>query len=168
MKRPIRIDGDTAYVLLTKGYEAMVDIADLHIVDGFNWQVNIMKTTSAARPLIYAQRQIGRKTIMMHRAILNPPDDLVVDHRDSNGLNNRRSNLRAATESQNHCNRRLGRNSTSGVKGVHWSNEVGKWCAQIGINKKTKSIGYFRCITAAAFAYAKASRNLHGEFGRPE
>jgi len=164
VRRPIRIDGDVCYVPLTKGYEAILDASDAHIVDGFNWQVNIMKAKK--HPLIYAQRQVGRRTIMMHRSIMAPESDLFVDHRDGNGLNNRRSNLRLVTQSQNLCNQRLSSTNTSGFKGVFWSEYVGKRYVQIELNGKKKCLGHYADIQDTAAAYAKASKDLHGEFGR--
>ena len=103
----------------------------------------------------------------MHRLVLGTPDGQETDHVDGDGLNNRRANLRPATRSQNACNRGPMPGSVSGVKGVYWQKSVQKWHARIDAGGKTHYLGLFRCITAAALAYAKASRALHGEFGRP-
>ena len=104
--RPIRIEGQVAYVPLTKGYEAVIDATDAPLVEGWNWRAMVKKHT------VYAVRGewLGQgewRTISIHRVILNPPDGLLVDHRDGNGLLNQRFNLRGATPSQNGCNQRL-------------------------------------------------------------
>jgi len=151
-------------VPLTQGHEATIDAADVHLVEGFNWRALV---TSSA---VYAVRtdcsgQKQRK-IYLHRVIMGDPESVYVDHRDSDGLNNRRGNLRAATRSQNNHNSRVRTDNTSGIKGVVWHKPRGKWAARIKLNGKNRHLGLFRCPTAAALAYAKASRALHGEFGR--
>lgn len=165
--RPIRIEGDVAYVPLTRGYEAIIDAADVSLVSAWSWQAKTRRRTGGT---VYAERSLrldGRKlSVQMHRVIGSTPDGLETDHRDGNGLNNRRSNLRTATQSQNACNRGPMPSNKSGVKGVYWQKSVQKWHAQIQVGGKVHYLGLFRCITAAALAYAKASRELHGEFGR--
>jgi hypothetical protein len=166
--REIRIDGNIAYVLLTQGYEAIIDAEDVHLVAGCNW--------SAAQKggTVYAQRTDcsgpKQKTIMLHRIIMGDPIGLDVDHRDGNGLNNRRrgdfGNLRVATPYQNQSNRGAQKNNTSGFKGVTLHRQMGKWQAQIGAGGVKKYLGIFETPEAAHDAYVKASAELHGEFGR--
>lgn len=164
MKRPIRIEGNIAYVPLTKGYEAVIDAADVPLVDGFNWCAQVQSHT------VYAQRKdrSGPKprTVLLHRVIAGEPEGFDIDHRDGNGLDNRRANLRDATKAQNQHNARISKRNTSGFKGVMRNNRNSKWQAMIGLNRKQHHLGFFNCPTAAYFAYIKASRALHGEFGR--
>lgn len=162
MKRPIRIEGDIAYIPLTKGYEAVIDAADVPLVDGFDWCAHPQKRTT------YAQRKdrTGAKprTVYLHRAIMGEPAVLHVDHVDGDGLHNRRANLRTVTHAQNQHNAKLRSDNCSGRKGV---SKVGnKWVANICVAKKRSRLGAFKCPTAAHFAYVKASQSLHGEFGR--
>lgn len=89
-----------------------------------------------------------------------------VDHRDGDGLNNRRSNLREATGSQNMQNRGAYSNNTSGFKGVCWDKESRKWKAQIGSQGRLKSLGRFDDPSDAHAAYCDAAEKLHGDFGR--
>jgi len=70
-------------------------------------------------------------------------EDLQVDHKDGNGLNNSPSNLRQVTPSQNNKNRKLPKNNTSGVIGVNYCSKTGKWQARIGANGRRVSLGYF-------------------------
>lgn len=89
-----------------------------------------------------------------------------VDHEDTDRLNNRWINLREATRAQNQHNKRIYRNNASGVKGVTWHRRDQKWVAEIGLDNRSHHLGYFDSKEEAAAAYAKASANLHAEFGR--
>lgn len=163
--RLIRIEGDVAYVPLTKGYEAVIDAADAPLVGVCNWQVVLSGRPVGDRETAYASRHFGDRKCTMHRFLLLAEPGVEVDHIDGNGLNNRRSNLRLSTRAQNQWNQRTRADNKSGVKGVYLSRS-GKWCAQIKANGKNKGLGKFKCRTAAAIAYALASAQLHGEFGR--
>ena len=164
--RPIRVEGNIAYVPLSRGYEAEIDAADILLVAGFNWHAMVCSHG------VYAKRNdlCGRKyrTVLMHRAIMGTQDGLEVDHVDGNGLNNCRSNLREVTRSQNMMNQRISKRNKSGSKGVSWDRAKGKWRAQIMVNKKMVCIGRFDDIESASAAYRDASARLHGEFGREE
>ena len=96
------------------------------------------------------------------------PNGMQVDHKDCDGLNNTKSNLRIATHQQNNFNRRLTSKNKSGLKGVYWSKEKNKWRVQIGVYGKNVNIGYFETKEAAHIKYCEFSRKLHGEFGRTE
>jgi hypothetical protein len=104
----------------------------------------------------------------MHRVIIGAKLGELVDHVDGNGINNTRQNLRKATNSQNLINRK-NLSNTSGYKGVsydrgHYRNKP--WRAQIKINYKSKTLGYFSTPEEAADAYKVASINYFGEFAR--
>jgi predicted Zn-ribbon and HTH transcriptional regulator len=87
-----------------------------------------------------------------------------VDHVDGNGLNNRRSNLRPATKSQNGANARKNPGKTSRYKGVFWDRERSAWQAKIMVNRKALSLGRFASEEDAALAYDLAAREAFGEF----
>jgi hypothetical protein len=164
--RPIRICGDVAYVTLTQGYESIIDAADVPLVDYYNWfAVQVGGTVYAVRSDYSGTKM---RSVYVHRTILGEPECLDVDHKDGDGLNNRRDNLRPATKSQNMRNRRMGCNNTSGFKGVYLHKESGKWVAQIKSGSKPKYLGIFTSPEEAHAAYCTASRELHGEFGRTE
>ena len=168
--RPIRIDGEIARVSLTRGYEAIIDVADLPLVEGFSWYSQIKRRRDGSIRGVYAVRscRAGPKmrVIMMHRVIAGTPDGLETDHEDGNTLNNRRANLRHASTAQNQVNRKLQFNNTSGVKGVSWDPQRRKWRAMIAIDGRDRILGRFRTIEEAASTYSAASTKLHGEFGR--
>lgn len=128
----------------------------------------------------YARTYIDGKSVTMHRLIMNPPNNLVVDHINHNTLDNRRSNLRVVTHRENLANRDPNRDpnrernantyselpmarNTSGFRGVHWDKERGKWRAYIIKNGKNMNLGRFDDILEAAKAYKKANKfyNLH-------
>jgi hypothetical protein len=162
--RIIRIEGGVAYIPLTKGREAVIDAADVPLIEGFNWYAKSSAHT------IYAARNVygsgSQVTVRMHRLLTSADAGLDVDHIDGDGLNNRRSNLRVVRRHENSQNQRLRSDSTTRLKGVCWHKRAGMWYAQIQAQKRKVSLGYFGCPTAAHFAYIKASRDLHGEFGR--
>lgn len=170
MKRPIRIEGDVAYVTLTKCYVAVIDAADVPLVEGFNWSAMVKVRPDGLVKTVYAYRAdySGEKqrAVYLHRTIMGEPEGFDVDHRDRDGLNNRRDNLRSATPAQNNQNRGKSANNTSGYKGVAWHKRESKWHVSIAKDRKRHYLGLFNCPTAAHFAYVKASRELHGEFGR--
>jgi hypothetical protein len=91
-----------------------------------------------------------------------PPHD--VDHVDNNPLNNRLSNLRAATRPQNLWNRRINKNNSCGLKGVCLDKRRNQWKAEIMVHRKKMFLGYFSTKEEAHHAYQKASFKLHGEY----
>ena len=163
--RPVRVEGDVAFIPLTKGNEAVIDASDLPLVKDFNWCTNVGASRS-----IYAARadcSSGKQRIVyLHRVLMGDPDGMVVDHIDGNGLNNRRSNLRLATRAENNRNQRLSRANSTGIKGVSWNEQAGRWRAMIGLGGKLKFLGNFDSQEAARAAYKTASEKNHGEFGR--
>lgn len=102
-------------------------------------------------------------TIMMHREIISPSSDQQVDHRNRDGLDNRRRNLRVCSNQQNMWNTRS-RPGSSQYKGVSWNKARNKWSAQITVNGKKKHLGFFVDETQAALAYDKYAKELFGDF----
>jgi hypothetical protein len=171
--RPIKVDGDVAIVHLTRGYVAVIDAADVPLVDQWNWCAEVSRKRDGSFRTVYAMRTDtapGKKavTVKLHRVILGAEDDAVVDHKDGDGLNNRRTNLRPATGAQNNFNSRKRVDNSSGKRGVHWHKVRKKWRAEIQANGKKKHLGLFCSIEEAAAAYLTASESLHGEYGRPD
>ncbi len=169
MKRPIRIEGDAAYVPLTRGYEAVIDAADVHLVDGYNWCAHLDRRSDGTIRAVYAVRTAYdgiKRLIRMHRIIIDAPHGFEADHISGDGLDNRRANLRVATKSQNIRNQGKQSTNTSGFKGVSFSRATGKWQASIGVDAKQRYLGVYNTPEEAHAAYARASAELHGEFGR--
>lgn len=164
--RKVRIEGDVAYVPLTKGYEAIIDAVDVCLVEHFNWCSTVGGWTSYARRSWIDSNSGRHGSTSMHRALLSPPLGVCVDHINRNGLDNRRSNIRLATTSQNACNVRLRADNISGAKGVHWYASKKVWRAKIMLDGVLKHLGNFKDFDAATAAYAKANSEIHGEYGR--
>ena len=163
-KRPIRIEGELAYITLTRGHEAVIDASDVPLVDGCNWCAGFDKGS------VYARRTdwIGDKssTVKLHRVIMGNPEGILVDHIDCNSLDNRRKNLRLATCAQNTQNQRISKSSTSGFKGVSWHKGKGAWTARIMLGRKHHYLGRHATADLAHAAYCEASARLHSDFGR--
>jgi hypothetical protein len=162
--KPIRIDGERAYVTLSQGYEAIIDFSDLDLVSNFNWYCLKSRNT------VYAKRNIygTRSSISLHRFLMGDPKGLEVDHIDLNGLNNTRGNLRVATRRQNSANAKKPSTNTSGYKGVSWCRKSNKWVSQIWVNGENIKLGRFEDVKDAHLAYCDAVSKYRGDFGRTE
>lgn len=101
---------------------------------------------------------------LLHRLVLAAPLGLTVDHRDRDGLNNQRSNLRIATYSQQNLNQRLRADNTSGHRGIYWEPRRNCWRVCINYQRKQIHIGQFKDKNAAIAAYQTKARELYGEF----
>ena len=93
---------------------------------------------------------------------MRTPKGKEVDHRNRNGFDNRRRNLRYATASQNNANKPKRSLNTSGYKGVFWHKGAGKWMSQIGFKKRRYYLGLFASKREAARAYDQAVQELAG------
>lgn len=152
-------------IQLTQGEVAIVDDEDYELLRSFNWRLQRNKRYSFA--IRNDRLPDGRRTtIRMHHMVVCVGDGYVLNHRDGNGLNNQKSNLRVATKSQAQYTKRLQRSSKSGLKGVFWDSTKRKWRAEISANGKKIRLGYFCDRKEAYSAYCKASGKYHGEFGR--
>lgn len=100
----------------------------------------------------------------MHRAIMRTPQGKQIDHRNHDGLDNRRCNLRECSHIENMRNQLPQKTGTSRYKGVHWEKERGKWRAQIKHTCKQMRLGRYASEKDAAKAYDKKAKELFGEF----
>ena len=119
-------------IKLTQGKVALVDDSDFEILNKYKWC--LLKGYNT----FYAQRRIGvkepgtRRYIMMHTAIMGElPKGYEIDHKDGNGFNNQRDNLRLVTRRQNMQNRRQLKSSQ--YPGVHWDKKSARWHSVIQI-----------------------------------
>ena len=147
-------------IKLTNGYIALVDDLDFDLLNQWNWYGHKIGKN------IYAERMTGnpQKPVKMHTQIMNPENGMMVDHKDLNGLNNQRHNLRICTHAQNSVNDGLQNNNTTGFKGVSFVR--GKFHAGIKINYKRIHLGVFQTAEEAAYAYDTAAKKYFGEYAR--
>lgn len=158
---PLRHSGpDIAHISLSNGLWATVDAEDYAYLSRFKW---CHHQGYAARGIRVGDRI---HTVLMHRIIMMTPDGVETDHKNGNGLDNRKKNLRYANGKQNSQNRRRSSNNKSGYKGVCWNSRRGKWEVQIRINGKKKFLGYFNKPEDAARKYNQAAIKYFGEFAR--
>lgn len=153
-------------ILLSQGQVAIVDNQDYEWLSRWKWYAQ--RTPSGE---FYAKRNAWDKvrfvSFKMHRVIMNAQPESEVDHVNGNKLDNQRSNLRICTHPQNVCNARIRKDNSCGYKGVHLEKRYGgKWFAIIGVNGKSKFLGYHPTSEAAARAYDLAAKQYHGEFAQ--
>jgi len=151
---------------LTQGKVALVDDVDFKELSKHKWCAYKRGST------FYAARNqpLGngkRKTIRMHRQIMDALGGVFTDHANHDGLDNQRSNLRSCTNSENQRNRLPQRGGTSEYKGVSWNKAKKKWVAGIQHNNKVIHLGCFNSEREAAKTYDKKAKELFGEFANP-
>lgn len=151
-----------AEIMAASGEIFIVDDADFNFLSSFSWRVARMKN-GQVYAMTSRKTNGKKKSLLMHRMILNAPQDMLVDHIDGNAQNNRRSNLRLATRSQNKMNSFYAR-GISKYRGVSFHKGAGKWYAAIRKQGHIWHLGYFDTEEAAFAAYRLASLQLHGEF----
>lgn len=151
---------DIMAIPLTQGLYALVDGKD------YDWLMQRKWWAVKGGRSYYAVRQVGekRKTIWMHREILNTPQGSFTDHINHNGLDNRKQNLRICTHSQNLRNQKLQQERTSKYKGVSWQKNCTMWVAFIGYKGKKIYLGAFDNEIEAAKKYDQKAKELFGEF----
>ncbi len=130
-------------------------------VKDFNWYIKKRKN------FLYIVRDEHRKILYLHRLLKNAPDDLYVDHKNRNTLDNRIKNLRICTLQQNsfNCGKWQARKTSSIYKGVKFHNKA--WEANINFNRKRIYLGSYKTQEEAALAYNAKCVELFGEYACP-
>jgi hypothetical protein len=130
-------------------------------------------THNGARGKVYWTIRLASAPILAHRLawlmMRGDPGEFEIDHIDGDPMNNRITNLRLATRSQQSANsKRYSRGTYTGIKGVTPNSSSKGYDARIRVKGKTHYIGHFRTIEEAAEARRKAAIDLHGEFHRSD
>lgn len=146
-------------IQISKGYSTQV--SDHRYDYLMQWKWSYHKCGYAVRVARINGKPIS---ILMHRDIMKPGSGEHIDHIDHNRLNNQDENLRLCTTAENGYNQRIRTGGTSKYKGVYWSRDNKKWCAEIRVNYQKNHLGYFRDELDAALAYDQAARIHFGEF----
>ena len=157
--------GDYVTMYTSKDEPFLVDKADYNKVKDICWCKN-----GAG----YLTGNVGDgEVVLLHRYLMDCPPDMDVDHKHGKNTkyDNRRSNLRLATKSENMQNKGLQTNNVSGTTGVYWSKPMGRWVAQItyGINPKTGKqkchyLGSYENYDVAVRVRKEAEEKYFGEF----
>lgn len=138
------------------------------LVDAQNFEwLNKRKWHTSGNPnYLYALRngRVGERPskISMHREIMCPLDGFYIDHRNGDGLDNRKCNLRIVTHAENMMNRKPSKSLTGKYKGIY--PHQGKWRAEIKRNGKKYYLGVHETEEQAAKAYNRGALIHHGEF----
>lgn len=150
---------------LTQNKIALVDDADFDELNKHKWYAAcIQGEWYAARNVTMVSGK--QRQLLMHCAIL-PAGGKLRDHKDGNGLNNQRSNLRFCTRSQNAQNAKMPTFcKSSRFKGVSWHKQMKQWRSQIKVYGQAMELGFFKVESDAAKAYDAAARLYFGEFAR--
>lgn len=136
----------------------IIDLDSIDIVKQYKWSLKKKGNN------YYVRTTVNGEDIMLHKLLTNTNSDTIVDHVNRNTLDNRISNLRIASHSQNNMNKSLQSNNTSGVTGVRFDKNRNKWVAKIKKDGKTIHLGYFTNKDDAIRKRLLAEKKLFKEF----
>ena len=146
-------------ICLSNGKGVLVDDEDYGYLKDISWH----QTNSQGYARTQIRRGKGRReSFHMHHMVLQVPRGTKVDHRNGNNLDNRKCNLRPATQQQNSYNQRLVKGTKTGLKGV--TKIDGKYMTRIAVQGTRLYLGCFEDPRVAAVEYNRAALKYHGEF----
>ena len=153
-------------ILSKQGYRhrnefiALVDDEDYEYINEWSWYAH------RSDNMFYAVSRTKGEYVFMHRIILGVSSGVTIDHKDRDGLNNQKSNLRICSNAQNQQNKiGWGKSGYKGVYLVRYKENI-SYRATIQVNKKQIHLGYFKTSEAAAIAYNNAALKYFGRFAR--
>lgn len=151
------LSGEYGIGYTSKGEEFWFDLEDHDKIKDYCWYINNRK---------YVCAKVDNKQILLHRVVLQVDNDCEVDHIQGkqSRYDNRKSNLRQCTHSENMKNVGLRTNNTSGVTGVHFDKDKQKWVARIVINGKRIVLGEYDRFENAKRKRLEAEEEYYGEF----
>jgi hypothetical protein len=137
--------------------EVLIDIEDFDTLHLQSWRIDRWSRNKE-------KYCVSTKCIQLAVFVINPPAGKVAEHKSRRTLDNRRSNLRVATQRQNIINTRRAKGGTSQFKGVHLCPKTGKWRVQCGPRNNRVFLGSFASEIEAARAYNEWAGAAYGEF----
>lgn len=154
------LSGEYGVGYTTKGEKFFFDLEDYNTIKEHCWHIDKYG---------YVTTQINKKSVRMHRLILNVTDkNVFVDHIYHNKYDNRKTKLRLCNNTENSRNLTVGKNNKSGVVGVNFNKEKGKWEATIKVDRKSIYLGRFDKKEDAVEARIKAQDKYFGEFSNKQ
>lgn len=151
------VDHNTIKCILRNGDSFVFDAEDFPVVKSHKWSVENSG---------YIHTTVNGKHTRLHNQLLDVPKGMVVDHINGDRRDNRKINLRVASNMENCRNQKLSSRNTSGYKGVSYDSRRKKYAAYIMVNYHNFFLGYYDNPKEAALAYDKAASFYFGEFAR--
>lgn len=139
-------------IVLLNGGEALIDAEDIQKVSAHKWYKSFQG---------YA---VASKGLLMHRLVMDTPSQKYTDHVNKDNLDNRKSNLRVCSQSENMGNSKKRSDNSSGYKGVSFYSSRKNWEAYINKGGKRIKLGYHKTAELAALAYNNKAVELYGDF----
>lgn len=161
----IRVEGEEAFMDLTNERGEVVAVTVFDAIDILKVLANRRRwaLSNLGRVVSHVKKDGRNVRVLLHRVILDPPEDLEIDHINRDPLDNRRCNLRIVTGSENCQNKVARSDSSTGIKGVYrtGSSRHKPFVADIQVNGKRKYLGRFATISEAAEAVREATLKYH-------
>jgi len=151
-------------IKLTRGKYAIVDVEDFERLNKYKWHCTHY---GYAKRAVSNKSDKGRRQVWsyMHKMVCPAPKGMIVDHINRNCRDNRKANLRPATQKQNVWNRKFVRKTgKTRYNGIRWDKNKEKWQVRLTINGRRESFGYYADETEAAKAYDRVAEEYRGEY----
>lgn len=144
-------------------FPVLVDDSDFESLSKHNWYLQVTRHHDKFYAYTVIKREGKRRSVKMHRLIMGEDIPFPIDHKDGNGLNNQRDNLRVATISENGINRKTSYNKT-GFRGVMYDKRYKSYYVFLHVNNKKRHLGTFVNPVDAAIRYNEEALKVYGKF----
>ena len=174
MSNEYKIYGEVTHILVNSAkygvFNVLIDTEDLeNVLHFYTWFVRPNANNKTWYAFGKKPKEKGRSdNFLIHRVIMDAPKDMLVDHINHDGLDNRKCNLRLCSQVENQLNRDgAASHSTSGIRGVHWSSRKQRWIANVVINGQKMHVGTFTNKDDAAIAVSRY-RRIHVPYSQDD